>query len=195
MLEKPCGLIAVIPPTLQDAWADNFHGLIRRFRPAALILKDAHEERLARILKKAVPLELAVLVEDDANAALKARAHGVFLHPEEGAVAKVRMLLGSAAVIGACCGLSRHGAMESADQGADFVAFDVSDPSHWSAAASLSSWWDEVTGVPVALTLGTARPEKTALSQARPDFVLMEETEEPGESLSFAIESGLQSQV
>jgi thiamine-phosphate pyrophosphorylase len=85
--------------------------------------------------------------------------------------------------------------MENAEAGADFVSFDASDPAAWDKAAALSSWWDEITGVPAALSFGVTRPDKTVLSKARPDFLLIEETAQAGESLTFATEFGLQSQM
>jgi thiamine-phosphate pyrophosphorylase len=85
--------------------------------------------------------------------------------------------------------------MENAEAGADFVSFDASDPAAWEKAAALSSWWDEITGVPAALAFGSARPDKAVLSKARPDFLLIEETAQAGESLIFATEFGLQSQI
>ncbi len=102
--------------------------------------------------------------------------------------------LGSDAIIGAACGLSRHEAMESAEAGADFVAFDASSPETLDNAAELSLWWDGITGVPAALIFGTARPDVSVLSKARPDFIIIAETESAGESLTFATELGLQSQ-
>jgi thiamine-phosphate pyrophosphorylase len=85
--------------------------------------------------------------------------------------------------------------MESAEAGADFVAFDASSPETWEQAAGLSAWWDEITGVPAALDFGPMRPDKSVLAKARPDFVMIEEAHCAGESLTFATEFGLQSQA
>jgi thiamine-phosphate pyrophosphorylase len=85
--------------------------------------------------------------------------------------------------------------MESAEAGADFIVFDAWDPAGWDGAAGLSSWWDEMTGVPAALAFGPERPDRSVLLKARPDFLLIEETVQAGESLTFATEFGLQSQV
>ena len=63
---KPCGLISVIPPALQEEWAANLTGLARIFRPAALILKNPAPAVLAKTIAGAKALELAVLLAGDA---------------------------------------------------------------------------------------------------------------------------------
>ncbi len=192
---KPCGLISVIPPALQQEWADKLTGLARLFRPAALIFKDPVPAVLARAIAAAKPLELGVLIAGSAEEAAAAGANGVYLPGAADNVAKARASLGSAGIVGAACGLSRHAAMESAEAGADFIAFEALDPAALDRAAELSLWWDEITGVPAALALGGIRPDQSVLSKARPDFLLIEEAVRAGESLTFATEFGLQSQM
>jgi len=192
---KPCGLISLIPPALQKEWADNLGGLARLFRPAALIFAEPAPEVLVQAIAGAKTLELAVLVTGSAAEAHAAGANGVYLRAADADISKARAELGSSGIIGAACGLSRHAAMESAEAGADFIAFDASDSSAWDKAAELSLWWDEITGVAGALAFGLARPGISVLSKARPDFLLIEESGRAGESLTFAIEFGLQSQT
>jgi thiamine-phosphate pyrophosphorylase len=192
---KPCGLITVIPPALQGEWAVNLTGFARQFRPAALIFKDPDPAILARAIAGTEPLDLAVLIMDRAEEAAAAGAGGVYFSTANEDIAKARALLGSAAVIGAACGLSRHDAMVAAEAGADFIAWDASDPAALDQAAELSLWWDEITGVPAALSLGRLHPAKSVLKNARPDFLMMEEGSLAAESLTFATEFGLQSQV
>lgn len=192
---KPCGLIAVIPPALQKEWAANLTALARQFRPAALIFKEPDAPILAQAIAAAKPLDLAVLVMDRAEEAAAANANGVFFSAAGDGLAEARAVLGSAAILGAACGLSRHSAMMAAEAGADFIAWDASDPQEFDQAAELSLWWDEITGVPAALFLGRLRPSRNVLSKARPDFLMIEEDSCAGESLTFATEFGLQSQV
>jgi thiamine-phosphate pyrophosphorylase len=194
MEAKPCGLIIEVPPALQNEWTQNVSVLARRFRPAALILRSPNEDTLLQLIAAARPLELAILVADDVVTACNAGANGTYFSTENAAVAKAREVLGSAAVIGALC-VSRHAAMENAEAGADFIAFDASDSALFGKATDLCAWWDEVASVPVALALGVSRPESTVLSKARPDFLLVEESRQAGESLTFATEIGLQSQT
>ena len=46
-----------------------------------------------------------------------------------------------------------------------------------------------------ALDVGAARPDKSVIAKARPDFLMIQETNKAGESLTFATEFGLQSQT
>jgi len=195
MAHKPCGLIAVIPPALQKGWAADFTALVKRFRPAALVFRNPSQDDLSAIVTAARPLDIAVLLADDLVTACNSGTAGVYYSAAGGPVAKARDALGSSAVIGAYCGLSRHDAMESAEAGADFVAFDASSPSQFAQAEDLSCWWDEMTGVPAALAFGSSSPAPGVLSKARPDFIMIEEKDKAGESLTFATEFGLQSQV
>jgi thiamine-phosphate pyrophosphorylase len=195
MEAKPCGLISVIPPALQDEWAANLTGLASMFRPAALILKNPAPAVLAKTIEGAKPLELAVLLAGDAKEAAAAGAGGVYLALMDADVGRARTMLGADAIIGSACGLSRHAAMESAEAGADFIGFDASNLDLWEDVAELSLWWDEITGVPAALDFGAARPDKSVIAKARPDFLMIQETNKAGESLTFATEFGLQSQT
>ena len=136
-----------------------------------------------------------MLLTGAAEEARAAGANGVYLADPGADVAAARAVLGSLGIAGAACDLSRHAAMESAEAGADFIAFDASRRPAWDKAAELSLWWDEISVVPAALDFGSLRPPRSVLSRARPDFVMIEETAEAGESLTFATEFGLQSQA
>jgi thiamine-phosphate pyrophosphorylase len=193
MPEKPCGLIVAVPPALETEWAARLTEFVGRCKPAALILQAPPSKAAAGLIAKAKTLELAVLLADDVDAARAAGASGVYLGAA--AVSYARKSLGAEAVIGADCGSSRHDAMEAAEAGADFIAFDASSPASLEQAPDLSRWWDEITGVPAALFLAKTRPARSALADARPDFLILEEGEQPGESLTFATEFGLQSQT
>src|SRR5579883_2782420 len=126
MAGKSCGLICVIPPELQVEWAGRLPESVKRFRPAALILRGPYSAGAKDIIAAAKPFDLAILLENDIEAALQTAATGLFFSAPGGDdVAKARAHLGSAVVIGTACGLSRHAAMESAEAGADFIAFDA----------------------------------------------------------------------
>jgi thiamine-phosphate pyrophosphorylase len=195
MDEKPCGLIAVLPPHVQGAWGANLAEMVKDFRPAALILKSGDPAALNKIVVAAGPPEVAVLLFDDADDAVKAGANGVYLVKPEPDLAAARALLGGLAIIGAACGRSRHAAMQAAEDGADFIAFSAIGRETLDDAAALCAWWDELSGVPVALDCGVLRPSRDVLSKAQADFLVLEDTESAGESLTFAKELGLQSQT
>jgi thiamine-phosphate pyrophosphorylase len=191
---KPCALITIIPPALETEWTARLAEFSGRFKPAAVILQAPSKQSAAGLIAKARPLELAVLFADSVDQARADGASGVYFSAAQGGVSAARQKLGPEAVIGAACGLSRHAAMEFAEAGADFVAFDASEPDLLKEAAALSRWWDEITGVPSAILLGATRPPRSALEGARPDFLIVREESLPGESLTFATELGLQSQ-
>ncbi|MBT3071393.1 thiamine phosphate synthase [Rhodomicrobium sp. Az07] len=192
MNEKPCGLIVAIPPALETEWAARLPELVASFRPAALIVHASREN--ATLVKAAAPLELAVLVAGETREAARAGANGVWFPSSADAdFAGARKALGADAIFGAGCGVSRHAAMEAAEAGVDFLAFDaIAD---FDAAADVAAWWDEVAEVPVALIVGATIPDRARVLDARPDFLLVEEALTAGESLIFATEFGLQSQT
>ena len=170
--------------------------LLRLFRPAAIIFKYPAPAVLAQAAAGAKAFDLAVLAASaDAENAAAAGASGVYLNALAADAGRARALFGSSGIIGAACGLSRHAAMESAEASADFITFDASSPETSEQAVELSAWWDEITGVPVALDYGCGRPDKSVLAKARPDFLMIQEEDRAGESLTFATEFGLQSQA
>jgi thiamine-phosphate pyrophosphorylase len=193
-MRKPCGLITMIPSALETEWAESLAELIQRFKPAALILQVPSTGALANLLANAQAAELAVLFVDAIHQTREMGANGVYLSTPGAGVSNVRRELGASSIIGAACGLSRHSAMESAEAGADFVAFDASSPENMTEAAELCCWWDEITVVPGALFCGRTLADRSILARARADFVILKEAERPGESLTFATEFGLQSQ-
>ena len=194
MNDKPCGLITMIPSALEAEWAERLAEVINEFKPAALILQGPSTGALANLLANAQAAELAVFFVDAVHQTREMGANGVYLSTPGSGVSNVRRELGASSIIGAACGLSRHTAMESAEAGADFIAFDASSAENMIEAADLSAWWDEITGVPSALFCGRTLPDRTIIAKARADFVILKEAERPGESLTFATELGLQSQ-
>ncbi len=123
MERKPCGLIVSVPPPL--------HQIGRRTWPCSqscsalrpVIFKSPAPKVIAPAIAAAKPLELAVLLADDFEAAKAAGANGVYFTAAGADVAKARAALGSAGIVGAACGLSRHTAMEAAEAGAGLRRF------------------------------------------------------------------------
>ncbi len=94
---------------------------------------------------------LACLVAGDAASASRLGADGVHLEADPAIYRQARALLGAEANIGAGCGLNRHDAMQLAEMGADYVAFDAGDASDRAATdrrSELISWWSEIFVVP-----------------------------------------------
>ena len=148
----------MIPSALETEWAERLAELIQPFKPAALILQVPSTGALANLLANAQAAELAVLFVDAVHQTREMGANGVYLSTPGSGISNVRRELGASSIIGAACGLSRHVAMETAETGADFVAFDASSPENMTEAAELSCWWDEITVVPSALFCGGYSP-------------------------------------
>ena len=191
---KPCGLISVIPPTLQEEWAANLTGLAGLFRPAALILKHPAPAVLAKTIAGAKTLELAVLLAGDAGGSGCRRRGRRLSYFGRGCQP------GADSAWRRCCHWRRLRTQPSRRHGmcgggCRFHRLRCLKLDTWEEAAELSLWWDEMSGVPAALDFGTGRPDETVLAKARPDFLMIEEANRAGESLTFATEFGLQGQV
>jgi thiamine-phosphate pyrophosphorylase len=192
--EKPCSLIAVVPPHLVAPWAENFEALIRRHRPAALVLKAPTVEP-SMLAAAANRTEIAILGTDGYENARLLGLTGVLLDDiDPASVEKSRDALGSSAIIGAAVEPTRHSVMEIAEAGADFLVFSLSEESEADALAELCTWWDEVAQTPFALHAPREFLSSDTISAFRPDFLLIEERDNAGESLTFATELGLQSE-
>ncbi len=88
--------------------------------------------------------EVALLVEDDIDFAIKSGADGVHLFNYV-RVHEARARLGDEANVGANCMASRHAAMEAGEAGADYVAFSPADAPE---VIELIGWWSEMTNLP-----------------------------------------------
>lgn len=111
--------------------------------------------------------EVALLVEDDLDFALRSGADGVHLtNPVR--VSEARQRLGGDANIGAHCFASRHMAMEAGEAGADYVSFSPSDAPE---VIELIDWWSEMTNLPCVAE--GVRDELTArrVVEAGADFI------------------------
>ncbi len=195
MTAKPCGLIAAIPAVFQARLAQEMPGIAKRFKHAALILEPGDDEAARQLISAAQRPDIAVLLASNVDLAVQFDATGVYLpNADAGAVTAARQRLPNGAIIGAGCGLSRHSAMETAEAGADFVVFGNGSTAIADAAA-LCAWWEELSGVPVALDCGTAWPDAGVAASARADFLMVQESMDAGVSLNSAIELGLQGEL
>lgn len=88
--------------------------------------------------------DVALLIEDDIDFALRTGADGVhlttFLRVKE-----ARRAMGEEANIGAECFASRHAAMEAGEAGADYVSFS---PANAPEVVECIKWWTEMSAMP-----------------------------------------------
>lgn len=188
--EKPCQLITVVPPPLHEEWAERFTGLISGFRPAGIIVQGSPSRHSLKLIAAAHAHVLAVLVEDDIESGGRVEADGVHLSAFHTHVPAARLAMGASAIIGATCPLTRHEAMVAAEAGADYIAFPFSDEMA-GKALDLTSWWSEVTEIPVALWCGASMPCRQVRIASAADFIILADERQAGESLGLAREYGL----
>lgn len=123
---------------------------------------------LARdVTAEAQGLGVAVMVSGEARDAARAGADGIQVDAD--AVADARTSIGKDRFVGAFAGASRHAAMEAAEAGADYIAFDQNGASV--GGEPIIRWWADMMEIPcVAFTPVELNKLDTLLPQ-KPDFI------------------------
>jgi thiamine-phosphate pyrophosphorylase len=124
-----------------------------------LRLKGVDDQAIARAADTLRPVcqqrDVAFILNDRPDLALKLDCDGVHVGPDDVACAEARRIVGPERQIGVTCRTSRHLAMEAAEAGADYVAFDAAD-------LEIIDWWSGLMEVPCVafggLTVETCRP-------------------------------------
>ena len=145
-----------------------------------LRLKDASDADIIKAAETLIPIahahDVALLINDRPDIALKAGADGVHVGQEDAPYEEARSLLGPDAIIGVTCHDSRHLAMEAGEQGADYVAFGAfydtaTKDAKTRAAPDILSWWQRLFEVP-CVAIGGITPQNAApLVAAGADFL------------------------
>ena len=122
-----------------------------------LSLASKDEDRIARTADAlrgvAHARDVALVIENHILMVERLGLDGVHLTDGGRSIRKVRKDLGSDAIIGAFCGVTRHDGISAAEAGADYVAFGpvgqtpLGDGTK--ADAELFEWWSEMIEVPV----------------------------------------------
>ena len=143
--------LAVFPDRLSAVLDSTDIACIR----LSLATKD--EDRIARtadaLRSVAHARDVALVIETHVLMVEQLGLDGVHLTDGARSIRKVRKDLGSDAIIGAYCGVTRHDGISAAEAGADYVAFGpvgntpLGDGSK--AEAGLFEWWSEMIEVPV----------------------------------------------
>lgn len=114
-------------------------------------------------------LGVAVLIDGEARDAARNGADGVQVDVNTADVAEARASLGKDRFVGAFAGASRHFAMEAAEAGADYIAFDQNGPTL--GGEPIVQWWADMMELPcVAFAPVEPRDLDTLLPQ-KPDFI------------------------
>ncbi len=167
---ESCRLYLVSPERIDHPalFADELRAAFAGGDVAAFLLRlvDADDAAIARVADTLRPIcqqrGVAFMLADRPDLALTLDADGVQVGV--GAYAEARRIVGRERQVGVACPSSRHLAMEAADAGADYVAFDAAD-------LQLIEWWADLFEIPCVavgdITVDSAEP----LIAAGADFV------------------------
>ena len=115
-------------------------------------------------------LGVAVLVSGDARDAARNGADGVQVEATaEDVVEAARESLGKDRFVGAFAGASRHFAMEAAEAGADYIAFDQNGASV--GGEPIVQWWSDMMEIPCVAFAPVEPDELDILLPQKPDFI------------------------
>lgn len=120
--------------------------------------------------------EVAFLINDRPDLAVKTSADGVHIGQSDTPYARARAMLGDDATVGVTCHDSKHLGLVAGEAGADYVAFGAFFPTETKDAPArakpeLIEWWTDVTTVP-CVAIGGVTPENCpVLVRAGADFL------------------------
>lgn len=185
--DEPARLYLIAPPGLAlgeigvGAFADALPQVLAAGDVACLLLAGiadagpAGAERLSEpIIRPAQAAGVAVLVEEDAGLVEPLGADGVHLTRGGKAVKRARAALSADAILGVCCGRSRHHAMLAGEAGADYIAFrGRADDPDGPADTELLTWWQAVMTPPCVAMGRIALADVEGLARAGADFVAL----------------------
>lgn len=114
-------------------------------------------------------LGVAVIVAGEARDAIRCGADGIQLDAQAEDLPGTRLALGKDRILGAYVGGSRHLAMEAAEAGADYIAFDQTAPAL--GGEPLVAWWQALTEIPCVAFRPVSLDTLDILLPQRPDFI------------------------
>ncbi|MDJ0513719.1 MAG: thiamine phosphate synthase [Methyloceanibacter sp.] len=149
------------------------------FSPACVLIRLGTEPADNTLLDSLVDniqgAGAACLIEDNVEASADLGADGVHILADETLYQTARKALGESANIGVACGLSRHEAMELAESGADYVAFNTPGQGdredEFGRLSETVAWWSEIFVVPCVAWNIADRAEAVALTKLGVDFI------------------------
>lgn len=181
--EPRCRFYLLTPPAIAlPSFADTLAAALDAGDVAAvqLRLKPAEDDAILRAAEALRPIVqsrgVAFILNDRPDLAAKAGADGVHVGIEDAPYAEARRIVGPNAIVGVTCKVSRHRAMEAAEQGADYVAFGAFFDSATrgvkaEADPDILAWWSELMVVP-SVAIGGITPENLGpLVRAGADFI------------------------
>lgn len=178
-----CRLYLITPPRLDlDKFSDALKAALDGGDVACLQLrlKDLPDDDVLRAAERLIPLcharNVAFLVNDRPDLALKCDADGTHVGQEDMRYDQARRLVGQSKIVGVTCHNSRHLAMEAAEKGADYVAFGAffaTSTKQAKGTASLDTlqWWSEIFEIPSVAIGGITVANCAPLVAAGADFL------------------------
>jgi thiamine-phosphate pyrophosphorylase len=150
----------ITPPELDlEVFPDQLAAVLDATEIACvrLALSSRDEDTIARaadaLRTVAHARDVALVIEAHVLMVTRLGLDGVHLTDGARSVRKVRKDLGTDAIVGAFCGISRHDGMNAAEAGADYVAFGPvgETPLGYGSRVEfdLFDWWSQVIEVPV----------------------------------------------
>ena len=182
-MDTRCRLYLITPPTLPPGFATEALARALDGGDVAALqirLKDAPDDAILRAAEAILPIaqarDVAVLMNDRLDLALKAGCDGVHLGQGDGDHAEARKRLGPDRMLGITCHASRHLAMEAGEIGADYVAFGAFFPTSTKETLhrpepDLLEWWSEMFEVPCVAIGGITATNCAPLVRAGADFL------------------------
>jgi thiamine-phosphate pyrophosphorylase len=187
--EKPsCRLYLISPPAID---LSKFESQLKEALSGGdvgsfqLRLKNASDDDILTAARRLLPIchehEVAFILNDRADLAVKCNADGIHLGQDDMPVKEARRILGEDRIIGVSAHASKHLAMVAGEQGADYVAFGAfysttSKPAgkveKWGVPTpDILTWWQEYMILP-CVAIGGINPGNLApLVRAGADFI------------------------
>jgi len=169
----PTSRLYLISPARIDhptIFADDLRSALDGGDVAAFLLHlaDADEAAIVRAADILRPVcqqrGVAFFIAARADLGVKLDFDGVHLEADGLSCAEARRIVGPDRQVGIACPSSRHFAMEAAEQGADYVAFDSTD-------LEMIEWWSSLFEIP-CVAIGKVAVENTKpLLTAGADFL------------------------
>ncbi len=138
------------------------------------------DDAVLRAAERLVPVararEVAFLMNDRPDLAVKAGCDGVHVGQDDTPYGEARAVVGADAIVGVTCHDSRHLAMEAAEAGADYVAFGAFFPTttkdpRGHPAPDIIDWWSGLMEVPCVAIGGINAANCAPLVTAGADFL------------------------
>jgi len=179
----PCRFYLLTPPAIElKTFSEQLKAALDADDVAAvqLRLKPASDDVIARAAEALRPIVqergVAFLLNDRPDLAARTGCDGAHIGIEDMSLRDAQKLLGQDAIIGVTCKVSRHRAMEAAEQGASYVAFGAFFDSATRGVAAeadpeILTWWSELMEVP-CVAIGGITPQNCGpLIKAGADFI------------------------